>query len=329
MGKKRDCRKFLRNISVSSDRFSDDSFTAHINECSECRRDLEIVKMIYTPSGNREVEPSSIVESRIIQSYGEIALESKPGAKKFFRPFLISAAAVCVILFMSFIYEQMKISRPDKNVSVTFKNIRGNVLVDNIMARGPMKLNESSVITTGEDSIAEVAFDGLFYIKITCNTTLKIEKALFDARKNIFNFAFSLIDGVVLSRDLDKSKYDLAFLTPNMEFKSADTEFLLSVNRDKTMLFMSSGHLDFSPKGSGGQDVNAATDSKYTISNTVVTQKMDDSDRRMIEFVHENTDISHVSLHPSMKDNNRNLMAENNPCDKILSGINRENKSKN
>lgn len=334
MGKEKTCRKVTDSLLVLWEGGNTGDIQGHLQSCGDCAKDYEMIMKILAPSaGNETAVPSDGLEGRIALSYDRVAAgleahdaDAKKLGKRFFRPFLISAAAVVIVFILSFIYDGYRDSHYYRNVNVSVRNVKGEVTVNNREVRNTGKMDETSVIRTGDDSIAELFFNDIFRIKITCNSALKIDKAEFDPKNNTYQFTFNLIDGVVLSSMNQFSRHQLIFTTSNASIDSLSTEFLLSANKDKTTLLVSDGELKLTARDAW-KEVLGQKDTRYVVTDTVMSRIMDNEDRNMIQFVEKNTDVSRHDAnetagagHDAVKKKQK-MVAHNSECDKALSRI--------
>lgn len=253
---------------------------SHVNSCESCRKELYRVKVLLSPPG-QSIRPSAKVEKRILKTYRDCY----PRKAEIFQwrnlstsgKHLLYAAASVFIVFSLFLF--ILYQREDmKNIPLSISYIKGKVFVNNTRATLTTRIKLNSQLRVEKNSIVELTHNNTFSIKIIGDSILKIEKGTAKGDKNQQVYSINILKGQVLSKFNYRSPhFKYVYTTPTAHLKPRETEFLLKITDNETVVIMRSGTTKIKSLNTK-EEILSSPNKKYTITTGIDSEDVNDDD---------------------------------------------------
>lgn len=263
----------------------------HIFHCETCKGIFNDFELILKKSDNSALSPSDDLEERIFNSKQSdeniYNIRQEGGGFKRIRLSLALAA----ILIVAFVFNLVMNMGNEKNVTISLRNITGDVLLDNDIIMHQADIHDIHTITTGSESKVDINYEDLFTINIGCNSVFKVEKVDSYKKNTERNFIFNLMKGIVYTRfKHDKGNNRFSFFTPNSEIYSIGTKFILTTDKNRTILLLKEGTVKLKSKKmvegkAVGREMTATHNKKYVITDIIESDAISDEENMLIKLV--------------------------------------------
>ncbi len=263
----------------------------HISHCETCKSIYNDFAAILQKSDVSGISPSEGLEERIFNGphTGESLIEIDRERGTFNRIKL--SLAIAAILVMALVFNLVMNRGAEKNITISLKNISGDVLLDNDIILHQTDIHDIHMITTGNESKVDINYEDLFTINLGCNSVFRIEKVDSYKKNEKRDFIFSLLKGIVYSRfKHDKENNRFSFFTPNSKIYSIGTKFILTADNNKTILLLKEGTVKLKSTKpvqgkTAGSEMTATHNKKYIITDVIESDVISDEENLLIKLV--------------------------------------------
>ncbi len=280
-----------------SENESNSDVLLHVSECEKCRSRALSIRAVLESSDNTTITASDNLENRIVQSFRRIKDEDARGRvnfllnKQLFKPAFAFAALFFIALSSFIIFKSQ-----NGGVPVAVSNAKGIVTINGENAERGAELTTGSEIKTGNQSIAEITFDNQFRIELAKDTSLSVEKTMFNKSQNKLIFSFSLKKGKIYSEFYHNSQQmEYSFKTPDAVIHSIGTKFLLSVSEGKTELFLTEGSVKIQSTVSG-EEMLSTEGKKFIIAGKIISWELFSSEKTVFDLIKTNRKMDNKNL---------------------------------
>jgi hypothetical protein len=297
----------------------------HISQCESCKRIYNDFNAILKQSDVSGISPSDELEERIFSSARTDEDITKFDRVKGGFDKIKLSLALAAVLVMALVFNLVMNRGMEEHVTISLKNISGDVFLDNDIIMHQTDIHNIHTIKTGNESKVDINYKDLFTINVGCNSVFRVEKIDSYNKKEKRDFVFSLLKGIVYSRfKHEKENNRFSFLTPNSEIFSIGTKFVLTADKNKTILLLKEGTVKLKSKktvkGKTSQNEMTAThNKKYVITDVIESGIISDEENMLIELVENKfSSVSRKGLNSESFSTN---IREEKSCKELKSSI--------
>jgi hypothetical protein len=270
---------YIMNDIPVSDR---EEIDRHIESCNLCSKRFSVIKSLVSPSVNDISVPSESVYIRIMRHYRKVFENPQKNLsnRRFAMP-LVSAASIIILAGAVFLHF-LNID----SYGIHAAHIRGTAAANSVKLEIGKSLTTGSILTTGEKS--HVFLESKYLrLKAGSHTSLQISKIVVNHINGKAVYDLILDKGTVTAKIGPSIHHKYTVTTPHAKISSQDSNLIVKVDDDQTLLVVKSGNAILSSLK--GDSIEATGGSSYVIS-----QAGDDPEE---DSLVERTNIDENGLH--------------------------------
>jgi hypothetical protein len=247
---------YVMNDITISDR---EEIERHIETCDECAKKFSIIKSFVSPSVDDISAPSETVYVRIMRHCRKVFEnpQKSPLSRRFAIP-LVSAASIIIIVGAIFLHF-LNID----SYGIHTAHIRGTAAANSVKLEIGKSLATGSILTTGDKSHVFLESRSL-RLKAGSHTSLQISKIVVNHINGKAVYDLILDKGTVAAKIGPSIHHKYTVTTPHAIISSQDSNLIVKVDDDQTLLVVKSGNAILSSLK--GDSIEATGGSSYVIS---------------------------------------------------------------
>lgn len=235
----------------------------HIESCPECKRIAAAALKASSPLSNN-IKSSASAINRILATYDSIKIEQNTfrGKVRPYKKYVPFAAAAVIVFAVAAVF----LSSGNESASIVAQGVRGKATANSKDIIQGKSIKQGFKLVTGNESRLELMGKAL-HLKAGSDTSLMVRKAIIDKKTGRTVFDVTISHGLVSASFDDEQILKSTLRTPHAKIISREgTHFVLSVDNDKTKLFVKQGNASLMPL-EGKSEFKLEEGYNYTIQN--------------------------------------------------------------
>jgi len=199
------------------------SVKEHLNTCSRCRANYDVLTRIASPSPGKNIKPGRAVYRRISDFYDRHALshrnvEQAVPSRKMQLRYSAAAAAACAVVIMFALYTHLQY----EYAPIHAAKVKGLVRANKSRILKGQQLQPGDLLTTGEDSKLAIMYGKIMKLIAGPHTRISITKSHIDRNTGKIYFEMVINRGSIIAVFDKTGNLEYTLITPTVKFHPGD-----------------------------------------------------------------------------------------------------------
>jgi len=249
---------------------------SHIEACDRCRKNLEILAKVISPSDGKKIKPSRSVLAGVLNYYDRYKgglTEPMPLPRRLrFRYAAIALGAVCACVLIFALHSHLQY----ESAPIYASRVKGTVRADKHILRKGQEVRPGVLLTTGDDSKLAIMYGKTMKLIAGPQSRISITKSHIDKKSGKIHIEMVIDRGSIFAETARGWKLQYTLITPHGKVSSAGSRLAMRVEPQKTRVMVKDGSASIS--SNKGHSVDSEEGSGYSITDKEVTSAMESSE---------------------------------------------------